>query len=48
LDNAWFYHCRNITNGWKSLKRTQVRGDTVPDPGLQEALAAAGLPQRSA
>lgn len=47
-DNAWFYHCRNISNGWKSLKRTQVRGGTVPDTELQAALAEAALPQRSA
>lgn len=47
--NAWFYHCRNITNGWKSLKRTRVRdGGTVPDPVLQAALSAADLPLRSA
>lgn len=47
-ENAWFYHCRNITNGWKSLKRTTVRGGTVPEPELHAALAKAGLPQRSA
>ncbi len=48
-ENAWFYHCRNITNGWKSLKRTHVRGGgTVPDRELQAALEAAQLPQRSA
>ncbi|MGP6086837.1 hypothetical protein [Antarctobacter jejuensis] len=48
-DDAWFYHFRNITDGWKSLKRTHVRdGGTVPDPELQAALAAANLPQRSA
>ncbi|WP_212591610.1 hypothetical protein, partial [Antarctobacter heliothermus] len=39
---------RNITNGWKSLKRTTVRGGTVPDAELQAALAMAALPQRSA
>lgn len=48
-DGAWFYHCRNITNGWKSLKRTHVRdGGTVPDLELQAALTAAKLPRRSA
>lgn len=46
---ARFYHCRNVTNGWKSLKRTQVReGGTVPDPELQSAIRAAGLPLRTA
>lgn len=42
--DAWFWHCRNITNGWKLLKRTKVRDNTVPDGRLREAVAV--LPQR--
>jgi hypothetical protein len=41
-----FWHCRNITNGWKLLKRTKVREKTVPDEGAQAALG--GLPKRNA
>lgn len=46
--DAWFYHCRNITNGWKSLRRLQVKDGTVPDPQLRAALEAACLPKRPA
>ncbi|MBP0482251.1 hypothetical protein [Sagittula salina] len=41
---AGFWHCRNITNGWKLLKRTRVREATVPDGALQQAVAI--LPER--
>lgn len=46
--DAWFYHCRNITNGWKSLRRMRVKRGTVPDPQLCAALEAACLPKRPA
>ncbi|WP_425073869.1 hypothetical protein [Sagittula sp. S175] len=43
---AGFWHCRNVTNGWKLLKRTRVQEATVPDAALQQAVAV--LPQRDA
>ncbi len=46
-ESAWFYHCRTITNGWKSQSRTGVNENTVPDEALIAALDAADLPRRA-
>ncbi len=45
---VWFYHCRAVTDGWKSPTRARGAAGTVPDPDLRAALEAAGLPMRSA
>jgi hypothetical protein len=41
--DAWFYHCRNVSTGWKSAGRVRARPDTEPDARLAEALRQAGL-----
>lgn len=43
--DALFWHCRNVTNGWKLAQRQQVQQRTVPEPELQAAVDM--LPERN-
>ena len=47
IADATLYHCRAVTTGWKSAGRLLAPEGTVPDRALCQALAEAGMPDRS-
>ena len=47
LRGATLFHCRAVTQGWKSMTRLDAPHGTEPDPVLADALAQAGVGRRS-